>query len=166
MIQELSPFFQPFVRQASGTTATIDYQTQFARELLLEELEAELVEQARVYARNYQADKVKAVAHRLHNLVLRHTTPADWSRWLNHEIKRKSGDAKKLLEYSEGLLTTQDNDVINRAITDAAQRAERYRVGSSDLFPLRDAALAEFSTQIRDAALRFYLAHLLERLTL
>lgn len=163
MIQELSPFFQPFVRQGG---ADIDYQTQFARELLLKELEAELVEQARVHADAYQAERVKAVAHRLHNLVLRHSAPADWSGWLAHEIKRKSGDAKKLLEYSKGLLTTQADDVINQAITAAKRRAEGYRVGSPDLFPLRGAALAEFSAQIRDSALRFYLAHVLERLTL
>lgn len=153
-----SEFFQTFLHQKRPL------QLQLAIELLINELESELAKNAESNARKYSPEAVKAVAQNLENLALRHTKPGEWANYLQHEIDRKSGSSKALLEEVKSWLGSDSSSPISNAWDEAVKHVQ-LAYGGEEFCPFSAQVFRELKTNLYPAALREFMAQQLGRLT-
>lgn len=152
-----SEFFQPYLLEPRSP------KNQLAAELLIDELEAALLAEAEVRQNSYKG--AKAIAHTLENLVLRHTNPSEWQAYLKHEVTRKSGQTKSLLEDILNWLHYRPGLPVAKALDKAAEELQgQYSRHKKDC-PLKPDELNKIKQKLYPAALRAFLAQMMGRLT-
>lgn len=154
-----SEFFQPFLHQQRSQ------ESQVALEFLVDRLEDELAESALSSARKYSSMEVKATAHSLENLVLRHSQPNTWGSYLQHEITRKSGAKRTLLEDVNSWLGNKPGQPVPTAMDEAISQLRLDYEIRYVTCPLSDAEFVNVKKVLFPAALREFLAQMLGRLT-
>jgi hypothetical protein len=108
---------------------------------------------------------VKTTAHSLENLVLRHSQPGEWAGYLAHEISRKTGKKRDLLEDVSNWLGNQPGQPVPAALDDAVSQLKLdYDVGHVTC-PISDQDFENIKTALFPAALREFLAQMLGRVT-
>ena len=153
-----SEFFHPYLLEPRHQ------KSQLAAEMLIDELEAALLAEVEKQLKAGSYKGIKATAHALENLVLRHANPSEWQVYLQHEKERKSGKAESLLKDLLDWLHYKPGLPVAAALDEAAKRLQDA-YGDAEFCPLAPDELRETKKKLYPAALRAFLAQMLGRLT-